>query len=139
MKDQELPKEVSFKNLDPWQQRTQSAIWALLFLIGELALTIRLVRDRLKARGALEPEDEELINQACIVPESLTKVYAHMDLAFQEKCNRVFQALSQPMETTQITEEELGEINQKFTASNIKSTALDVVEEEGGPSARPLY
>jgi hypothetical protein len=133
------PGPDNFEDLSPWQQRTQTAIWALLFLVGELALTLRVVRDKLHTRGVLLSEDEDLINQACISHEKLTQVYGHMDQAFQEKCNRVFYALSHPQEVPQAMQKQDPAQDlpktEEITFDDVKTTAAE--EQTGdGPEAR---
>ncbi len=142
-----LSSPEEFATLDPWQQRTQSALWALLFLTGELALTVRILRNKLSERGGLLPEDEELINNTCVDPNQLASVYAHMERALQEKASKIHFALSNPTEASELTlaaiedarkAQEEEEESKKIIPDYIKSTVVDESGEEG-PEVRLRY
>ena len=106
MNEVELNLDTKFESLPPSEQKNQIAIWALTFLIAEVALSVRALRIRLTERGALKEEDEELINQACSDLDSLTQAYGQLDRAFHEKCQRFFYAMTHPEEIAKrVTEE----------------------------------
>ena len=100
--------EGRFENMSERDKEIQASIWGLIFLLSEISLAFRVLRDRLMERGALEPEDEELINTLASNEDHLRGAYAHIENAFREKYTRVRTALDHPDEVTRIMEEELG-------------------------------
>jgi protoporphyrinogen oxidase len=93
------------EQLTPRDQETQAAIWALLFLVSEVCLALRVLRDRLHARGALLPEDEELVNQAAANQEKMAQAYQQIEKAFREKFARVQYAQAHPEKVEQTMRE----------------------------------
>jgi len=87
--------------LTPREQETQAAVWALLFLVSELCLAMRVLRDRLHARGALLPEDEELVNKSAADADAMAGAYQQIEKAFREKFARVQYAQTHPEEVEQ--------------------------------------
>ena len=140
----ESPFSNNFSGLAEGKQQAQVATWGLLFLIGDLALTIRSLRDKLHAKGILAPEDENAINQVCVLPERLAQVYSHIDKAFQEKCNRILYAITHPEDTAKAfnslmdQEEPEKPKEEKIISDDIKSTAWDE-SKVGGPDAQSPY
>jgi hypothetical protein len=49
-------------------------------------------------RGALLPEDEEMINQLSSDEERMRRAYEHIERAFREKFGRVMDAMEHPAE-----------------------------------------
>ena len=100
--------EGRFEDMSDRDKEIQASIWGLLFLLSELSLAFRVLRDILRERGALLPEDEEQLNRLASSEEHLRVAYAHIENAFREKYGRVRTALDNPEAVTRIMEEELG-------------------------------
>jgi len=77
---------------------TQAAVMSLLFMLAEICLAFRALRNQLHAREALLPEDEELINQAAAKVESIQSAYEFVEKGFNEKYGRVRYAMDNPQE-----------------------------------------
>lgn len=105
MKAQE---EGRFEDISERDKEIQASIWALIFLVSEIALAFRTLRDRLNERGALLPEDEEIINQMAGNDEHLRVAYNHIEQAFRQKYMRVIEAMEHPEEVTQAVREQYG-------------------------------
>lgn len=105
MKAQE---EGRFEDISERDKEIQASIWALIFLVSEIALAFRTLRDRLNERGALLPEDEEIINQMVGNEESLRLAYQHIEGAFREKYLRVMAAMENPAEVTREVQKRYG-------------------------------
>ena len=102
----EAQKEGHFENMAERDKEIQASVWALLFLVSELALGFRALRDRLSERGVLLPDDETAINEAVTKTEALQAAYAQVEQAFQDKFHRVRMAMEHPAEVTQAVNEQ---------------------------------
>ena len=89
-------REGRFDAMTDRDREIQASIWALLFLVSEISLAFRSLRDRLTARGALLEEDEQIINELASQEDSMKMVYTHIERAFREKYERVLIAMSDP-------------------------------------------
>ncbi len=111
----------------------QSSIWALILLVAEMALSFRILRDRLQARNALTLEDEQIIDQAVGDEEALRMAYNHIEKAFRAKFDRCIFAMDNPQEVERIVKEKMESQKQ---AQDFKSTAgsevidLGAIEDE---------
>lgn len=94
-----------FEQMSERDREIQASIWALIFLVAEMALGFRTLRDKLGERGALLPEDEEAINALASNEERMQVAYAHIEQAFREKYGRVLTAMEMPEEVTQHVQE----------------------------------
>lgn len=90
-----------FEEMSDRDKEIQASIWALIFLVSELSLAFRTLRDKLHERGALQPEDEAEINRLASAEERMRVAYAHIENAFQEKYHRVMEAMLHPEEVEQ--------------------------------------
>ena len=77
-------------------QEVQSAIWALLFVVADLSLAFRSLRDVLTERGGLLPEDEKKINTLAVGDERMQAAYAHLENAFNEKFSKLMEVAEDP-------------------------------------------
>lgn len=68
--------EGRFEDMSERDKEIQASIWGLIFLLSEISLAFRVLRDRLTERGALLPEDEALINQMASNEEHMRGAYA---------------------------------------------------------------
>lgn len=91
---------TGFNDMNERDKDTQAAIWSLMLLLGEMALALRVLRDKLKINGALEEGDEEILNTAISNESNLRGAYAHIENIFLDKFSRVKQALENPEEVT---------------------------------------
>ncbi len=89
-------REGRFEDMETRDKEIQAAIWGLIFLISEISLAFRSLRDRLTERGALLPEDEELINTLSSDEGRMKLAYEHIERAFREKFARVQEAMENP-------------------------------------------
>ena len=100
-KAMDAQKSGEFQEMTERDREVQASIWALIFLVADLSLAMRTIRDRLHERGALLPEDEEAINALVMNEEWIRLAYAHIENAFQEKYGRVMEAMLHPREVEQ--------------------------------------
>lgn len=89
-------REGRFEDMATRDKEIQAAIWGLIFLISEISLAFRTLRDRLTERGALLAEDEELINTLSSNEDRMKLAYEHIERAFREKFARVLDAMEHP-------------------------------------------
>lgn len=101
----EAQRQGRFEEMAERDREIQASIWALLFLVSELALGVRVLRDRLQERGALLPEDEESMNELASGEERMRLAYAHIEQAFREKYARIMEAMENPEEVTRKVQE----------------------------------
>ena len=101
----EAQQEGRFDDIDERNKEIQASIWGLLFLVAELSLAFRTLRDTLQQRGALLPEDEAAINELSSNEERMRVAYAHIEKAFREKYVRVMDAMEDPEKVTRQVEE----------------------------------
>ena len=94
-------KAGKFQEMTERDREIQASVWALIFLVAELSLALRAMRDKLHERGALLPEDEAAINGLCTTEERIRTAYAHVENAFQEKYGRVMEAMLHPADVEQ--------------------------------------
>ncbi len=115
----EAQKEGRFSDISERDKEIQASVWALLFLVSELALGFRALRDRLNERGVLQPDDEAAVNEAVMKTESLQAAYAQVEQAFQDKFHRVRLAMEHPDEVTEA-------VNQTDTENTYGGTSIDL-------------
>jgi len=101
----EAQAEGRFEDISERDKEIQASIWALIFLVSEMALAFRVLRDRLQEQGVLTPEDEQAINQVAAHEEHLRSAYQHIEGAFREKFTRVMDAMVNPDEVTRKVKE----------------------------------
>lgn len=101
----EVKINVATSPLPTAQQETQAAVWALMFMIAELALAVRSLRDQLHIRGSLVGQDEEVINGLATDLNRLQNAYKHMENSFSEKFHKILYSLQNPEEVTRQVEE----------------------------------
>lgn len=97
-----------FDQMSERDREIQASFWSLIFLVSEMALAFRALREKLKARGALLPEDDEMLDRVVSDGENLQLAYDHIERAFRDKYERVFQAMASPAEVTQIMADKYG-------------------------------
>jgi len=88
------------------ERETQAAVWALMLLIGEMSLAFRALRNRLHERGALEPEDEQLLDAVTSNEDNLRNAYAHIERVFQDKHGKILHAITNPEEVERLVREQ---------------------------------
>jgi len=104
----EQQRRGEFGQMSERDKEIQASLWALLFLTSEMALAFRALRDKLVARGALRLEDDREIDQLASDGQNLAKAYEHIEKAFREKYDRVWQAMANPTEVTELMQEKFG-------------------------------
>ncbi len=101
-------REGRFEDMETRDKEIQASIWGLIFLISEISLAFRTLRDRLTERGALLPEDEDIINELSSNEDRMRAAYEHIERAFREKFGRVLEAMEHPEEVTQAVQNRSG-------------------------------
>lgn len=91
-----------FDQMSDRDREIQASLWSLIFLTSEMALAFRGLRDVLQARGALRPEDNAAIDKVASNGQNLQQAYEHIEKAFREKYDRVWQAMASPAEVTEL-------------------------------------
>ena len=99
--------EGRFQDMDERDKEIQASVWALIFLVAEISLALRTIRDKLHERGSLHEEDEQEINRLACDNERMRTAYAHVEKAFQAKYTRIMDAMLHPEEVTKEVEEEM--------------------------------
>ncbi len=89
-----------FDDVSERDKEIQASIWAMLFLMSELSLGFRALRDVLHTRGALQEEDEKIINELASTDERLQAAYIHIEKCFREKYGKVREAMDNPQTVT---------------------------------------
>ncbi len=127
----EAQKEARFGDMEERDKEIQASVWALLFLVSELALGFRALRDRLNERGVLQPDDETAINEVTLKNESLQAAYAQVEQAFQDKFRRVRLAMEHPDEVTEAVNQSANE--QTYGGTSVDLNDLSEKIPEGAP------
>ena len=112
----EAQESGQFEQMSERDREIQASIWALIFLVSEMALGFRILRDRLQERGALLPEDEAAINELASNEDHMRVAYAHIENAFREKYGRVMTAMENP---AAVTNEVARRVQEQYTTTTV--------------------
>jgi hypothetical protein len=121
------------EELSEREKEVHASVWALVFMIAEVCLAVRALRDRLQDRGVLEPEDEKLINEAASAMEAMQASYAHVEKGFREKFNRIRYAMENPQEVERVVRENMAKQNNPIENVPRTTTSMPTDETEGKP------
>lgn len=93
-----LQEQGKFSEMSDRDKEIQASIWAMLFMLSEVSLALRVIRDTLTQRGALLPEDEGTINATSSNLDKLELAYNHIEKGFREKFARIRYSMENPQE-----------------------------------------
>lgn len=89
---------TSYEDLNERERQVQASIWALSFLLAELASGVMMIRKTLLAKGIITEEEDEEIARSVGDQENLNLMYRNTELAFMEKYQRIRFAHEHPEE-----------------------------------------
>jgi len=96
---------TSYEDLNERERQVQASIWALSFLMAELASGIIMLRRTLIAKRIITEEEDLEIAKGISDQENLNLMYRNTELAFMEKYQRIRFAHEHPEEVArQMTE-----------------------------------
>jgi hypothetical protein len=87
-----------FEEMTERDREIQASVWALIFLVAEVSLSFRVLRDQLVTKGVFTEADDGLINTLASKEDHVKQAYAHVENAFREKYGRVMHAMANPEE-----------------------------------------
>ena len=94
-----------FGDMDIRDKEIQASFWSFIFLLSELSLGFRGLRDQLRATGDLTEEGDKAINTFAQDEENLRLAYEHVEQAFYSKFMQVREAMDNPEEVTRKVQE----------------------------------
>ena len=97
--------EQRFADMDIRDKEIQASFWSLIFLLSELSLGFRGLRDQLRSTGDLTEEGEKAINDFALEEANLRMAYNHVEQAFYSKFTQVREAMDNPAEVTRKVQE----------------------------------
>lgn len=84
-----MSEPTSYEDLNERDRQVQASIWALSFLLAELASGVMMIRRTLIAKGIITEEEDEEIARGIGDQENLNLMYRNTELAFMEKYQRI--------------------------------------------------
>lgn len=84
-----MSEPITYEELDERQRQVQASIWALSFLLAELASGVVMIRRTLIAKGIITEEEDEEIARSISSTDNLNLMYRNTELAFMEKYQRI--------------------------------------------------
>jgi hypothetical protein len=97
--------EQRFADMNIRDKEIQASFWSLIFLLSELSLGFRAVRDQLRATGDLTEEGEKAIDAFATNEDNLRMAYEHVEQAFYSKFMQVREAMDNPEGVTHKVQE----------------------------------
>jgi chromosome condensin MukBEF complex kleisin-like MukF subunit len=101
--------ERCFADMDIRDKEIQASFWSFIFLLSELSLGFRGLRDQLRASGDLTEEGEKSINDFAQNEDNLRRAYEHVEQAFYSKFMQVREAMDNPEVVTRKVQEDTAE------------------------------
>jgi len=98
---------TSYEELDERQRQVQASIWALSFLLAELASGVMMIRKTLIAKGIITEEEDDEIGRSIGDQDNLNLMYKNTELAFMEKYQRIRFAHEHPEEVARQMKERM--------------------------------
>lgn len=84
-----MSEPITYEELDERQRQVQASIWALSFLLAELASGVMMIRRTLIAKGIVTEEEDAEIARSISSTDNLNLMYRNTELAFMEKYQRI--------------------------------------------------
>lgn len=97
----------SYEDLNERDRQVQASIWALSFLLAELASGIMMIRRTLIAKGVITEEEDEEIARSISSSDNLNLMYRNTELAFMEKYQRIRFAHEHPEDVSKEMKERI--------------------------------
>ena len=98
-------KNAVYQSLTERERQFQASIWAINFLMAELAMGLLVLRQKLVQKGMLTVQEDEEMANTILNPANLQKMYENVELAFAEKYQKVRFAVEHPEEVARQVEE----------------------------------
>jgi len=114
--------EKRFADMDVRDKEIQASFWSFIFLLSELSLGFRGLRDQLRTTGDLTEEGEKAITEFAQNEDNLRMAYEHVEQAFYSKFMQVREAMDNPERVTRQVEKDAAEptkLKNTYTAENI--------------------
>jgi hypothetical protein len=89
---------TSYEDLNERERQVQASIWALNFLLAELASGVMMIRKTLIAKGTITEAEDDEIARSIGDQDNLNLMYRNTELAFMEKYQRIRFAHEHPEE-----------------------------------------
>jgi hypothetical protein len=89
---------TSYEDLNERERQVQASIWALGFLMAELASGVLMLRRALITKGIITEEEDEEMARGISDQDNLNLMYRNTELAFMEKYQRIRFAHEHPEE-----------------------------------------
>ena len=97
--------EKRFTDMEVRDKEIQASFWSIIFLLSELSLGLRGLRNQLRTTGDLSEEGEKAINEFSQNEGNLRMAYEHVEQAFYSKFMQVREAMDNPEGVTQKVQE----------------------------------
>lgn len=94
-----------YNSLNERERQFQGSIWALKFLLAELAMGLLVLRKKLIQKGVLSTKEDDELAETILNPENLQKMYENVELAFGEKYQKARYAAEHPEEVIRQVEQ----------------------------------
>lgn len=87
---------IKYEDLNERERQVQASIWALSFLLSELASGIIMLRRALITKGIITEEEDLSIAESISDPTNLNLMYRNTEMAFMEKYHKIRFAMENP-------------------------------------------